>query len=68
MKQKMALVGLEPWQFTSQAGTLRAVPAGHSVNWLRSPLFNNVRLLNMYEIMCLCIGRLADRLLGCLQQ
>jgi len=64
----MALVGLQPWPFTSQASTLTAEPAGHSVNWLRSPLFNSVRPLNMYEIMCLCIGRLADRLLGCLQQ
>jgi len=60
----MSLVGLEPWPFTLQAGTLHAVPAGHSVNWLRSPLFNNVHLLNMYEIMCLYTGRIADRLLS----
>jgi len=37
----MAEVQLEPWPFTSQAGTLHAVPAGHSVNWLRSPLLSS---------------------------
>jgi len=61
----MAQVGLEPWSFTSQAGTLRAALTGHSVKWLRSPLFNNIRLLNMYEIMCLYdmyVRRIADRL------
>ena len=36
--------------------------SGHSVNWLCSPLFNDVRLLNMYKIMCLHIGRIADGL------
>jgi len=58
----VAQVGLKPWPFTSQAGRLRAVPAGYSVKWLQIPLFNNVRLLNMYETMCLCIRRIADRL------
>ena len=58
----MVQVGLERWPFTSQAGTLHAVPAGHSANWLRSPLFNDVRLLNTYEITCLYIRRTADGL------
>jgi len=46
----MAQVGLEPWP-SSQASTLRVVPAGRSVNWLCSLLFNNVHLFNMYETM-----------------
>jgi len=31
-------------------------------NWLRSSQFNNVRLLNVYDIMCLHIGRIAEGL------
>jgi len=58
----MAQVGLKPWPFTSQESTLHAVPAGHLVNWLRSALFNIVRLLNMYKIMYLYIQRIADKL------
>jgi len=58
----MARVGLEPWPFTSQASTLPAVPAGHSVKWQCSPLLYNTSLLNMYKIMCLYIRCIADRL------
>jgi len=51
----MPQVGLEPWPFTSQATMPNTDPEGQSVNWLCSPLFNNVRLLNMYDIICLYI-------------
>jgi len=35
----MAQVEREPRPFTSQENTLPEEPSGHSVNWLRSPLF-----------------------------
>ena len=45
-------MGLEPWLFASLETTLPVVPAGNSLNCLRSsPVINNGRLLNMYQIV-----------------
>ena len=59
----MPKVGLEQWPFTSEAGTQTTEPASHFMNWLHSLLFNNVHLLNISEIICSYIQRIADRLL-----
>jgi len=48
---KMSPAGLEPWLFTSMETTLPVVPADNSLNCLRSPVINNGRLLNMYQII-----------------
>jgi len=47
-------VGLEPWLFTSLNTTLPVVPAGNSLNCLRSPVINNGRLFNaLWDYVCL---------------
>ena len=47
----MSHVGLEPWLFTSLETTPPFVPASNSLNGLHSPVLNNGRLLNTYQIM-----------------
>jgi len=58
----MALVGFESWLLTLLETTLPVVPAGNWVNCLESPLRNNVRPYNIYQIMYLYIHWLLDRL------
>jgi len=47
----MLPVGLGPWLFTSLETTLPVVPAGNSLNSVRSPAINDGHRLNMYQIM-----------------